>query len=90
MWRLPQGWSANYIVKGIKLDSQSFSLGLGDNKSVSLSFSTQIGGPEQSGLGVFMSGYYQASTSLVLSKIFNQAPLRRGFFLYFYVIMYKI
>lgn len=54
--------AANYIVKGIKLDSQSFSLGLGDNKSVSLSFSTQIGGPEQSGLGVFMSGYYQANS----------------------------
>ena len=49
--------AANYIVKGIKLDSQSFSLGIGDNKTVSLSFSTQIGGPEQSGLGLFMSGY---------------------------------
>ncbi len=49
--------AANYILKGIKLDSQSFSLGMGDNKSVSLSFSSQIGGPEQSGLGLFMSGY---------------------------------
>tara|TARA_R110002020_G_scaffold10201_7_gene39375 strand:- start:2 stop:1333 length:1332 start_codon:yes stop_codon:yes gene_type:complete len=54
--------AANYIVKGIKLDSQSFSLGMGDNKTVSLSFSTQIGGPEQSGHGVFMSGYYLADT----------------------------
>jgi hypothetical protein len=51
--------AANYIVKGIKLDSQSFSLGMGDNKTVSLAFSTQIGGPEQSGLGLFMSGYYK-------------------------------
>ena len=51
--------AANYILKGIKLDSQSFSLGMGDNKTVSLSFSSQIGGPEQSGLGLFMSGYYQ-------------------------------
>ncbi len=51
------GVAANYILKGIKLDSQSFSLGMGDNKSVSLSFSSQIGGPEQSGLGLFMSGY---------------------------------
>ena len=49
--------AANYILKGIKLDSQSFSLGIGDNKSVSLSFSSQIGGPEQSGMGLFMSGY---------------------------------
>ena len=53
------GVAANYILKGIKLDSQSFSLGMGDNKTVSLSFSSQIGGPEQSGLGLFMSGYYQ-------------------------------
>ena len=51
--------AANYIVKGIKLDSQSFSLGMGDNKTVSLAFSTQIGGPEQSGMGLFMSGYYK-------------------------------
>ncbi len=54
---LGKGIAANYILKGIKLDSQSFSLGMGDNKSVSLSFSSQIGGPEQSGLGLFMSGY---------------------------------
>ena len=54
--------AANYILKGIKLDSQSFSMGMGDNKSVSLSFSTQIGGPEQSGMGLFMSGYYLANT----------------------------
>ncbi len=48
----------NYILKGLKLDSQSFSLGMGDNKTVSLSFTSQIGGPEQSGMGLFMSGYY--------------------------------
>ena len=56
--------AANYILKGIKLDSQSFSMGMGDNKSVSLSFSTQIGGPEQSGMGLFMSGYYLANTAV--------------------------
>ena len=50
--------AVNYIIKGIKLDSQSFSLGMGDNKTVSLSFTSQIGGPEQSGMGLFMSGYY--------------------------------
>tara|TARA_Y100000361_G_scaffold154218_1_gene178829 strand:+ start:641 stop:1930 length:1290 start_codon:yes stop_codon:yes gene_type:complete len=54
---VPDRVAANYILKGIKLDSQSFSLGMGDNKTASLSFSSQIGGPEQSGLGLFMSGY---------------------------------
>jgi len=46
----------NYIVKGIKMDSQSFTSSIGDNKSVTLDFSAQIGGPNQSGMGVFMSG----------------------------------
>ena len=46
----------NYIVKGLKLDSESFSSSIGDNKSVSLGFSCQIGGPTQSGVGLFMSG----------------------------------
>lgn len=50
----------NYIVKGLKLDSESFSSSIGDNKSVSLGFSCQIGGPSQSGVGLFMSG--QSST----------------------------
>jgi len=46
----------NYIVKGLKIDSQSFTSSIGDNKSVTLDFSAQIGGPNQSGMGVFMSG----------------------------------
>ena len=43
--------------KGALLDSESFSSAIGDNKSVDLTFSTQIGGPEQQGVGVFISGY---------------------------------
>jgi len=46
----------NYIVKGLKLDSESFTSSIGDNKSVTLDFSCQIGGPTQSGVGLFMSG----------------------------------
>ena len=46
----------NYIVKGLKLDSESFSSSIGDNKSVTLDLSCQIGGPTQSGVGLFMSG----------------------------------
>jgi len=48
-----------YEVKGLKMDDQSYTSSLGDNKSVSYTFSTQIGGPEQSNVGVFMSGYYK-------------------------------
>ena len=39
------------------LDSESFSSAIGDNKTVDLTFSTQIGGPEQEGVGVFISGF---------------------------------
>ena len=45
-----------YVVRGLKIDSESFTSSIGDNKSVTLDFSAQLGGPEQKGIGVFMSG----------------------------------
>jgi len=45
-----------YKLKNAKLDAQSFSSSIGDNKSVTLDFSSQIGGPNQTTLGFFMSG----------------------------------
>lgn len=45
-----------YKVEGAKLDSQEFSSSIGANKAVTLNFSTQIGGPSQSDIGIFMSG----------------------------------
>ena len=45
-----------YDLKGLKIDSQSFSSSIGSNKTVDLTFSTQIGGPNDSLNGVFMSG----------------------------------
>lgn len=38
------------------LDSESFSSAIGDNKTVDLTFSTQVGGPEEELVGVFISG----------------------------------
>ena len=54
----PKKAVVNYIIKGLKLDSQSFSSDIGSNKSVTLDFSSQVGGPDQFAHGVFMSGYY--------------------------------
>lgn len=45
-----------YDIKGVKIDSQSFSSSIGSNKSVDLTFSAQIGGPNDDVNGVFMSG----------------------------------
>jgi hypothetical protein len=48
--------SVKYTLKGCKLDSQTFSSAIGDNKSVTLEFSTQIGGPTDTVRGVFIEG----------------------------------
>jgi hypothetical protein len=45
-----------YTLKGCKLDSESFSSSIGSNKTVDLTFSTQIGGPTDNAHGVFVSG----------------------------------
>ena len=45
-----------YRMKGLKIDSQSFSSSIGSNKTVDLTFSTQIGGPNDEANGIFMSG----------------------------------
>ena len=45
-----------YTMSGLKIDSQSFSSSIGSNKTVDMTFSTQIGGPNDVTNGVFMSG----------------------------------
>lgn len=48
--------NADYHIKKAKLDSEEFSSAIGDNKSVTLNFSAQVGGPNQTDIGFFMSG----------------------------------
>lgn len=45
-----------YTLKNAKLDSQSYSSSIGPSKSVTLNFSSQIGGPLQTTKGLFFSG----------------------------------
>ncbi|MBY9002172.1 MAG: hypothetical protein KGD64_14730 [Candidatus Heimdallarchaeota archaeon] len=45
-----------YTLKNCVLDSESFSSSIGSNKSVDLTFSTQIGGPNDPDNGIFVSG----------------------------------
>ncbi len=42
--------------KGALVESENYSSSIGSNKSVDLTFTTQIGGPEDLAAGVFMSG----------------------------------
>ena len=48
---------AAILMRKLKLDSESFTSSIGDNKSITLDFSNQIGGPEQTDVGIFMSGF---------------------------------
>ncbi len=50
-----------YVLKGAKLDSQNFSSSIGANKSVDLTWSAQIGGPQDVTKGLFISGSYVGS-----------------------------
>lgn len=47
---------ANYIIKGAKLQSQNSRINVDSNGTVSLNFTSQIGGPNQVSQGLFLSG----------------------------------
>lgn len=48
--------AVEYLLKSGKVDSQEFSSAIGDNKSVTLTFSTQLGGASSIDRGIFLSG----------------------------------
>jgi len=50
-----------YTLKGAKFDSESSSLEIGSNKTVDLSFSTQVGGVSTLTKGVFFSGNHSGA-----------------------------
>ena len=54
-----------YLMRDLKIDSESFSSSIGDNKSATLDFSCQIGGPEQKNVGVFMSVLAQSRRFII-------------------------
>ena len=68
----PNTGDPSFIInfKKAVLDSESFSSAIGDNKTVDLSFSTQIGGPEDSTVGVFISGKENSQGADSLFKSF--------------------
>lgn len=50
--------AARFTAKGVKIDSQEFSNDIGSNSSVTINYSTQLAGPNDTSLGIFMSGKY--------------------------------
>jgi hypothetical protein len=56
-----------YEIRGAKLASENFTSTIGDNKSVDLTFTTQVGGPQDTTNGLFVftnSGIYSPSTPI--------------------------
>ena len=47
-----------YQFKGAKLVSQSFTSAIGDNASASMTYEVQLGSPQQTDRGIFISGSY--------------------------------
>lgn len=45
-----------YIVKGALLEGEAFSSSIGDNKSVDVTFTAQVGGPEDKARGLYVLG----------------------------------
>lgn len=54
---------ARYRLKGVKLDATQYSMSVGQNKSVTLDFSQQIGSASQQGVGLFLSGVAGSNAS---------------------------
>lgn len=48
-----------YVFKGAKLVSQSFSSAIGDNVTMSASYEVQLGGPQDTAKGIFISGSHK-------------------------------
>lgn len=61
-----------YRMKNAKVNSQAFSSDIGSNKSVTIEFSTQIGGPNQVKQGLFMSGLHDGFAGFVQETGANQ------------------
>ena len=51
-------------VKGARLEGESYSASIGDNETVDITFSTQLGGSNDTSNGIFMRGSYPRFNSL--------------------------
>ena len=74
----------SYRLKKCKLDSESFSASIGSNKTVELTFSTQIGGSNDSTNGIFVNGDSEESPFEFYLEAYNNMPANlREYALYF-------
>lgn len=60
-----------YEIRGALLSSETYSENLGDNQTVDLTYSVQIGGANDTTAGLFMSGSYANSLDAITSGFFK-------------------
>ena len=59
-----EGLAMVYTMRGAKLDSENFSSTLGDNKTVELTFSCQVGGADDPAKGIYIYGKEDTEAAL--------------------------
>ena len=75
-----------FVFKGARLVSQNFSSSIGDNATMSASYEVQLGGPQDTAKGIFISGSYDTNlieqeSNQILNFKFdadNQYPISDG------------
>ena len=67
-----------YDIKNALLQSETYSENLGDNQTVDLTYSVQIGGANDTTAGLFMSGSYQNYLDAITSGFFKLGTGKLG------------
>lgn len=63
------GTAVRYMLRNCKVTSQAYKSSIGANKMVTIDFTSQIGGPNQTTVGLFMSGVTSDLASVVNNDI---------------------
>jgi hypothetical protein len=68
----------SYEIRSALLQSETYSENLGDNQTVDLTYSVQIGGANDTTAGLFMSGSYQNYLDAITSGFFKLGTAKLG------------
>ena len=67
-----------YIIKGAILNSESYSIDIGGNQTVDLTYSVQIGGANDTTNGIFFSGSYTTGAAMPIEVLTGYYKLGTG------------
>ena len=67
-----------YTIKGAILQSETYSENIGDNQTVDLTYTVQVGGANDTTAGLFMSGSYASSLDAITSGFYKLGTGKLG------------